>query len=35
MRGYLVDGWWWVGCEIRGRLYLLRRVARVGDLCSF
>lgn len=35
IRGYNVDGYWWLGLEVNGRVMLIRRVGRVGDCVRF
>jgi len=32
MRLYPHNGYWWVGAVIAGKLYLLRRAGRIGDV---
>lgn len=35
MRGYLVDGYWYLGFTHEGRIYLITRVGRQGDCVRF
>lgn len=31
MKLYSLSGYWWLGATVNGRLYLCRRVGKVGD----
>jgi hypothetical protein len=34
MRGYLINGFWWIGFRHEGKLLLLRKVGKSGDCIS-
>lgn len=31
MKMFKIGGWHWLGCYVRGTLYLVRKVGRIGD----
>ena len=35
IRAYTVGGYHWLGVEFNGRIMLIRKVGRVGDLVRF
>lgn len=35
IRKYRQDGYWWLGVEVNGKVWLITRVGREGDCLSF